>query len=109
MMLHGLFTDSDLARILEHNQDTALDLPIQQVMTRQPTTVPVGTLLAEAIELLATRKISELPVVNEEGRPLGLIDITDVVGQSRELSAARAAQTEDAADWRSRTVRFPNT
>ena len=107
--LHGLFTDSDLARILEHNQDTALDLPIQQVMTRQPTTVLVGTLLAEAIELLATRKISELPVVNEEGRPVGLIDITDVVGQSRELSAARSAHTEDAADWRSRTVRFPNS
>lgn len=107
--LRGLFTDSDLARILETNQDNALDLPIQQVMTRQPTTVLVGMLLAEAIELLATKKISELPVINELGKPVGLIDITDVVGQSRELSAAHSAHAEDSVDWRSHTVRFPNS
>jgi arabinose-5-phosphate isomerase len=29
---------------------------------------------------MAKRKISELPVVDGEGRPIGLIDITDVVG-----------------------------
>jgi CBS domain-containing protein len=29
---------------------------------------------------MAQRKISELPVVDKEGRPAGLIDITDVVG-----------------------------
>lgn len=107
--LSGLFTDSDLARILETNQDNALDLPIQQVMTRQPTTVLVGMLLAEAIALLATKKISELPVVNELGKPVGLIDITDVVGQSRELSATHSAHAEDPVGWRSHTVRFPNS
>ncbi|MHB0957715.1 MAG: KpsF/GutQ family sugar-phosphate isomerase [Pirellulaceae bacterium] len=107
--LQGLFTDSDLARILEQNQDNALDLPIQQVMTRQPATVRVGTLLTEAIELLATRKISELPVVDAQGKPVGLIDITDVVGQSREVWGPEAAHANDSADWRSHTVRFPNS
>jgi arabinose-5-phosphate isomerase len=32
------------------------------------------------VELLSARKISELPVVDSGGRPIGLIDITDVIG-----------------------------
>ena len=40
--LGGVFTDSDLARMLEHNQDQSLDQPICQVMTRRPTTVLVA-------------------------------------------------------------------
>jgi arabinose-5-phosphate isomerase len=107
-LLTGLFTDSDLARMLEHSQDTALDRPIQQVMTRHATTVLTGTLLTQAIALLAAKKISELPVVDQRGKPVGLIDITDVVGQSPELLPAPAADSEDTADWRSVTVRFPN-
>ena len=30
--------------------------------------------------MLSNRKISELPVVDGEGQPIGLIDITDVIG-----------------------------
>jgi arabinose-5-phosphate isomerase len=32
------------------------------------------------VDLLSIRKISELPVVDADGRPVGLIDITDVIG-----------------------------
>ena len=44
--------------------------------------VPVvsGAAMLQAIEILAARKISELPVVDDGHRPVGLIDITDVVG-----------------------------
>jgi arabinose-5-phosphate isomerase len=79
-LLSGVFTDSDLARLLEGNRDTAIDGPIADVMTRSPTTITSGELLSVACELLSRRKISELPVVDQAGRPLGLIDITDVVG-----------------------------
>ena len=36
--------------------------------------------MSEAVALMAQRKISELPVVDGDGRPVGLIDVTDVVG-----------------------------
>ena len=36
--------------------------------------------MQEAIEILAARSISELPVVSNTNAPLGIIDITDVVG-----------------------------
>jgi arabinose-5-phosphate isomerase len=77
--LVGLFTDSDLARILEHRQDSALDQPICDVMTRKFSAIQTGARLSDALSILAHRKISELPVVTDDDRPIGLIDITDVV------------------------------
>ncbi len=78
--LTGIFTDSDLARILESKSDAAFDLPIRHAMTCDPTTVASGTSLMQAVHLLAERKISELPVLDGHGKPVGLVDITDVVG-----------------------------
>jgi arabinose-5-phosphate isomerase len=89
--LAGLFTDSDLARLIERRCDEALDRPISAVMTASPATVDAGAPLARAIELLAERKFSELPVVDADGRPLGLIDVTDV------LEVAPDPPTTDAA------------
>jgi arabinose-5-phosphate isomerase len=77
--LSGLFTDSDLARLFEHNRDAALDRPIQEVMTARPSSVPQGSMMLDAIAMMAERKISELPVIDRRGRPCGMIDITDVV------------------------------
>jgi arabinose-5-phosphate isomerase len=78
--LCGLFTDSDLARLFEQRRDGALDRPIREVMTTDPLTVPQGSRVADAVELLRRHKISELPVVDAQGRPVGLLDITDLIG-----------------------------
>jgi len=79
--LSGIFTDSDLARLFERCRDREFDGPIQNVMTRGPVVVLLGTVMSEALGLMARRKISELPVVDDSGRPLGLIDVTDLVGE----------------------------
>jgi arabinose-5-phosphate isomerase len=78
--LTGVFTDSDLARLFEQRRDAVLDRPIHEVMTPHPHTVPQGSRVAEAVELLRRHRISELPVVDSSDRPVGLIDITDVIG-----------------------------
>jgi arabinose-5-phosphate isomerase len=85
--LVGIFTDSDLARLLEADRDAALDGPLADVMTRSPTTIGAGELLSVACEILSQRKISELPVVDQAGRPIGLIDITDVVGLDEQVQS----------------------
>lgn len=79
-LLTGLFTDSDLARLFEHHREETLDEPIRSVMTRNPLTIRDGALMTDAVALMASRKISELPVVDDRGCPTGLIDVTDVVG-----------------------------
>ena len=78
--LCGIFTDSDLARLFEQRRDGALDRPIREVMTSYPITVHHGTRVMEAVDILRRRKISELPVVDALGRPVGLLDITDLIG-----------------------------
>jgi arabinose-5-phosphate isomerase len=78
--LAGLFTDSDLARLFEQRNNAALDAPINDVMASSPTTVHSGDRMSVALEILAERKFSELPVVDTQGRPVGMIDVTDVVG-----------------------------
>jgi arabinose-5-phosphate isomerase len=93
--LAGLFTDSDLARLFEQRRDGALDRPIAEVMTCGPITVPLGTRVLDAVEILRRHKISELPVVDGAGRPAGLLDITDLIGlvpaEAAEPAAARVA------------------
>jgi arabinose-5-phosphate isomerase len=78
--LRGLFTDSDLARLFEERRDAAFDRPIAEVMTRDPITISLGSRVADALDILRLRKISELPVVDPAGRPVGLIDNTDLIG-----------------------------
>ncbi len=77
--LVGLFTDSDLARLLEHRDDAALDQTIASRMTHEPMRVASGTLLQEAVAMMSHHRISELPVIDAANRPIGLLDITDVV------------------------------
>jgi arabinose-5-phosphate isomerase len=99
--LAGLFTDSDLARLIERRHDAALDQPIERVMAKSPTTVASGSRLTDAVEILSTRKFSELPVVDRQGRPIGMIDVTDVVGmlpQKTMESEARAFYDEQPSE-----------
>lgn len=77
--LSGIFTDSDLVRLLEQRRDGQLDRPIHEVMTRSPLTIRPEQSLEDAVTLFSSRKISELPVVDREGTPVGLLDITDVI------------------------------
>jgi arabinose-5-phosphate isomerase len=76
--LKGIFTDGDLRRHLE----TYEDLPkrkIKEVMTKKPTVVKKGMLAAEALRILRERKIDEVPVVDNSGRPIGLLDVQDLL------------------------------
>jgi arabinose-5-phosphate isomerase len=77
--LTGMFTDSDLARLLERQQDAMLDGPMSRVMTRDPISIERTQRTLVAVETMACHNISELPVIDSRRRPMGMIDITDVV------------------------------
>src|SRR5262245_3868089 len=78
-LLTGLFTDSDLVRLLENRREDQLDRPIREVMTVSPRRIASAAPLSEAVALLSQHRISELPVIDGPGHPVGLIDITDVL------------------------------
>lgn len=78
--LVGIFTDSDFARLFERRREEMLDRPIAESMTPHPLVVQCGQLVVDAIDVLKSRKLSELPVLDQERRPVGLIDVTDLIG-----------------------------
>jgi len=96
--LAGLFTDSDLARLFESRRDVTLDAPIETVMTKHPAVIGPDARLGEAIELLKSRKFSELPVVDSSGRPVGMLDITDLIGLDASLETGESRPVLRLAD-----------
>ena len=73
--LVGIVTDGDLRR---HMGDGLAGLAVDAVMTRAPKTVTPRTLAAEALGILSRTKITAL-FVTEDGRPVGLIHVHDVL------------------------------
>lgn len=95
--LVGIFTDSDLARLFEDRQENALDRPIGDVMTQQPIIVPAGSMLCDAMAIMAERKLSELPVIDADGKPIGLLDITDLVNEQPVASTPESRPSPDTS------------
>jgi arabinose-5-phosphate isomerase len=71
----GLVTDGDLRR---HMAPDLLGRSVDEIMTKSPKTVTPDTLIAEALEIMESLKISSLVVVEDE-RPVGLIHILDLL------------------------------
>lgn len=76
--LAGLFTDGDLRRLVLRDP-SHLTRPIDQVMTRQPSTLPDTARLADAELLVQASRRDEIPVVDRDGRPVGLLDVQDLM------------------------------
>lgn len=77
--LEGLFTDSDLARLFERREVAVFDRPIGECMTRKPVALRLGQRVLEALTLIKNYQLSEIPVLDDCDRPVGMVDITDLV------------------------------
>ncbi len=76
--LIGIFTDGDLRRLLK-NGEKILDSKMRDVMTQHPVTVGQDERASDALEILRARRIDEVPVVDKNGRPVGLLDVQDIL------------------------------
>jgi len=73
-VLVGILTNRDLRFIRN------LNVRIEEVMTKENLiTVPVGTTLEDAKEILHQHRIEKLPVVDADGRLRGLITVKDIM------------------------------
>ncbi len=76
--LLGIFTDGDLRRHLEEDP-AVLTRKVSEVMTKNPSSIGQEKLAAQAFDMLKSRKIDELPVVDRLGRVVGLLDVQDLL------------------------------
>ena len=77
-LLAGIFTDGDLRRTLDQSIDIRT-AGIAEVMTRNCKTVQQGILAAEAIKVMEDGKISGLFVVDAQHRPVGALNMHDLL------------------------------
>jgi arabinose-5-phosphate isomerase len=76
--LVGIFTDGDLRRHLGEGGDF-LERPVAEVMTARPRSARAGSLAAEVAAVMKEREIDELPIVDDEDRVVGLVDVQDLL------------------------------
>ncbi|HSJ49361.1 MAG TPA: KpsF/GutQ family sugar-phosphate isomerase [Gammaproteobacteria bacterium] len=76
--LTGLFTDGDLRRTLDRGVDIHTT-PIHEVMTRDPRTIQPGVLAAEALQVMDSKKINGLIVINAQQEPVGALNMHDLL------------------------------
>ncbi|UJJ30641.1 KpsF/GutQ family sugar-phosphate isomerase [Halopseudomonas maritima] len=76
--LIGIFTDGDLRRTLDQNIDFQ-SVRIGDLMTRGCKTARAGMLAAEALKIMEDARINGLFVVDSEGRPVGALNMHDLL------------------------------
>ncbi|HQP91097.1 MAG TPA: KpsF/GutQ family sugar-phosphate isomerase [Candidatus Omnitrophota bacterium] len=76
--LAGIFTDGDLRRHLKTDSNLALK-KVRDVMTKNPITISKEGLAAHAVRILKEKRIDEIPVVDKKRKPIGMLDVQDLL------------------------------
>ncbi|NQU74169.1 MAG: KpsF/GutQ family sugar-phosphate isomerase [Candidatus Omnitrophica bacterium] len=76
--LAGIFTDGDLRRHLKEDSNIVTK-KVKEVMTKNPVAIKGDKLAVEALNILRSKKIDEIPVIDNRGRPIGLLDVQDLL------------------------------
>jgi arabinose-5-phosphate isomerase len=77
--LAGIFTDGDLRRLLEQGDTAALHHLVDAHMARTPKVLAPDQLAEDAHRLLREHRIDQAPVLDAERRPVGLVDVQDLL------------------------------
>lgn len=78
--LVGIVTHGDFFRLLGRPEPLAT-LRVAEVMTHQPKRINAAEQANEALRIMKQYGIDDLPVVDDHDRPVGLIDIQDLVAK----------------------------
>jgi arabinose-5-phosphate isomerase len=76
--LLGIFTDGDLRRLAGQG-DFDSTAAVDTVMAKKPTTLSQALLVGEALRLFKDTHVDQMPVVDESGKVVGLVDVQDLL------------------------------
>lgn len=75
--LAGIFTHGDFARHFQADPGLG-GTPVGQFLTKSPVTVRGDKLAAEALHILESHRVDDLVVLDEDSRPIGIVDSQDL-------------------------------
>lgn len=76
--LLGILSDGDIRRMLAHGQNGFLQRAVADVMTKNPSTVPLGRIAADALAIFRDHHFDDLVVIDDQNCVAGIIDIQDL-------------------------------
>ena len=76
--LVGIIADGDIRRQLEKSADL-VKRPVKDLMTKDPVRITSDKLAAEALKIMQDKEINDLPIVDEDNQPIGLINFQDLL------------------------------
>ena len=76
--LAGIVTDADLRRRLLVDSNI-LDLTVTELMTKDPVSVDRNTNVRDTIQVIREKRLDEIPVVDENRNPVGVLDVQDLI------------------------------
>ena len=74
----GAITDGDLRRAIQHHAEI-MKLQAKDIMTRKPKTIHENTLAVDALQMMKDHQITNIFVVSDDNRYLGVIHIHDII------------------------------
>lgn len=92
----GMITDRDIAMCAMFHSRPLADLRVSEAMARDLQTCQPGVALAEAERIMREAQIRRLPVIDEEGRLIGMISLADLAREAaREVKTGAAEISEN--------------
>lgn len=86
--LAGIFSERDALMRLNTEAAHRYDHPIMRYMTPNPATIHAGSKIASALQQMDVGGYRHLPVLDDEGRPVMLVSIRDILGYLTERIGA---------------------
>ncbi len=77
-ILLGVFSDGDLRRLLENDEDF-MQLTIHSCMRKNPRFIELGSLIKDCLHIFSQYKIGELPVLDKKKKVWGVLCLKDIV------------------------------
>ncbi|MFH1371913.1 MAG: KpsF/GutQ family sugar-phosphate isomerase [Planctomycetota bacterium] len=77
--LTGIITDGDIRRLMTKEGPAGFEKKAGDVMTKNCKRIRLDALAAEATAIFHKYRIDELPVVDADDKPVGLIDVQDIL------------------------------
>ncbi|WP_288400812.1 KpsF/GutQ family sugar-phosphate isomerase [uncultured Acinetobacter sp.] len=78
-ILLGIFTDGDLRRMIDQQQGFDVNIPVAEVMTKNPLTISQEARAVEALEKMHEKKINQFVVVDHTNKVIGVISMHDLI------------------------------
>jgi len=74
----GIITERDLVRIIGSFDQTLYHTPVQQLMSKPVISITSSSSLKDAIETMQLKGIRRLPIIEQDGKLVGIITARDI-------------------------------